>query len=82
VAAVSSEVEPDRVRDQAGEHGDPEPEDEVELPSRGQRARRQQQGHDWQRQPHLLQKHRHEHDRRAMVNQKLSGIVHMPVQKK
>src|SRR5208337_1238204 len=76
MAAVSSEVKPDGVRDQAGEHGDPKPEEEAELPGRGKGARRQQQGHDRQRQPHLLQEYGHEHDRRAVVDEELSGISH------
>jgi hypothetical protein len=76
MTAVSSEVEPERVGDQAGEHGDPKAQEGAELPGCGQRARSQQQGHYGQRQPHLFQKDGNEHDRRAVVDEELGWLSH------
>ena len=76
MATVSTEVKPERVGHQAGEHGDPQPQERAEFPGRGKRTRSQQQGHHRQRQAHLFQEHRREHDRGPVVDEELSCVSH------
>ena len=69
MAAVSTEVKPERVGEQAGEHSNPKPQEGAELTSRGKRACSQQPGDGGQRNPHLIQKHDCEYQQRAVADE-------------
>ena len=73
---MPAQIKPECICDEAGNDGRSDSQRHIKLLRCGKCAGSQQPGDCRKRQSHLFQKHRGEHERQAVIYEKLGGFAH------